>query len=45
MPLFIQEVIPYTPTNPGIPVPFDEPISPAKLWQWASELYGAAGHR
>jgi len=33
------------PSHRGIPVPFDEPIAPAKLWQWFSELYGAAGHR
>jgi len=32
-------------TNHGIPWPFKEPIAPAKLWQWFSELYGAAGHR
>jgi hypothetical protein len=33
------------PTNRGIPAPFDKPVAPAKLWQWFSELYGAAGHR
>jgi hypothetical protein len=32
-------------TNRGLPVPFKEPIAAAKLWQWFSELYGAAGHR
>jgi len=32
-------------TNRGLPVPFHEPIAPGKLWQWFSELYGAAGHR
>jgi hypothetical protein len=32
-------------TNRGIPARFDEPVAPAKLWQWFSELYGAAGHR
>jgi TonB family protein len=32
-------------TNRGFSVPFKEPITPAKLWQWASEMYGAAGHR
>jgi len=32
-------------TNRGIPYAFKEPIAPAKLWQWFSELYGAAGHR
>ena len=31
--------------NRGIPISFKEPIAPAKLWQWFSELYGAAGHR
>jgi hypothetical protein len=33
------------PTNRGFPVPFDEPVTPAKLWQWFPERYGAAGHR
>ncbi|SRR6266567_4004313 len=33
------------PTNRGFPVPFTEPIAPAKLWQWFPERYGAAGHR
>ncbi len=33
------------PTNHGMLVPFKEPIAPAKLWQWYSEVYGAAGHR
>jgi hypothetical protein len=32
-------------TNSGIPWSFDRPITPAKLWQTASERYGAAGHR
>jgi hypothetical protein len=32
-------------TNRGIPISFKEPIAPGKLWQWFSELYGAAGHR
>jgi len=36
---------PVRPINRGVPTPFDEPIAPAKLWQWFSELYGAAGHR
>ena len=31
--------------NRGIPLSFKEPIAPGKLWQWFSELYGAAGHR
>jgi hypothetical protein len=35
----------FRPTNRGIHKPFDEPVAPAYLWQWASELYGAAGHR
>jgi len=26
------------PTNRGMPVPFNDPISPAKLWQWYSEV-------
>jgi hypothetical protein len=33
------------PTNRGFPVPFDAPVTPAKLWQWFPERYGAAGHR
>jgi TonB family protein len=33
------------PANPGLSVPFTDPIAPAKLWQWFSEFYGAAGHR
>jgi Gram-negative bacterial TonB protein C-terminal len=33
------------PTTRGIPAPFKEPVAPARLWQWYSELYGAAGHR
>ena len=32
-------------TNRGFPVPFTEPVAPAKLWQWFPERYGAAGHR
>jgi TonB family protein len=32
-------------TNRGFPVPFKEPVTSARLWQWASEMYGAAGHR
>jgi len=32
-------------SNRGIPTSFKEPITPGKLWQWFSELYGAAGHR
>jgi len=32
-------------TNRGLPVSFKEPIASAKLWQWFSELYAAAGHR
>ena len=35
----------FRPTNRGLPIPFTEPIAPGKLWQWFSELYGAAGHR
>jgi hypothetical protein len=33
------------PTNRGLPMGFREPVAPAKLWQWFSEYYGAAGHR
>jgi hypothetical protein len=33
------------PRNYGIPYPFKEAITPAKLWQGFSEFYGAAGHR
>jgi hypothetical protein len=33
------------PTNRGFPAPFDEPVTPAKSWQWFPERYGAAGHR
>jgi hypothetical protein len=29
------------PTNHGFPAPFEEPVAPAKLWQWYPELYGA----
>ena len=29
----------------GLPMSFREPVAPAKLWQWFSERYGAAGHR
>jgi TonB family protein len=36
---------PTVPTHRGIPARFDEPIAPGNLWQWFSELYGAAGHR
>jgi len=35
----------FHPTNRGLPMPFTEPVAPAKLWQWFSERYGAAGHR
>jgi hypothetical protein len=42
---FYPVVHKFHPTNRGIPVPFEEPITPSRLWQWASEVYGAAGHR
>jgi hypothetical protein len=32
-------------SNRGLPISFKEPVAPGKLWQWFSELYGAAGHR
>ena len=35
----------FRPTNRGLPMPFTEPVAAAKLWQWFSERYGAAGHR